>query len=158
MRKLLRAYATRWIVLLLIFYSCGSSGAKAPEVTITGSWKLIQEYSNEGEDTPLKEFLLSTCDKETTLEIFDTGKFLEKSYYENSSMAGECAKDSQDTNGKWKKSTNGMYLFMYQKNNALMLKGATVTIEKGNLVVNAIYNDKDLGPKTQLRFIYARVQ
>ncbi len=158
MKKLLRAYTTRWIVLGLIFYSCGSSGAKAPDITIIGTWKLKQEYNNEGGDTPLKEFPLSACDKETTLEILSFGRFAEKSYYEDSSIAGECAKDSQDTKGDWKKSANGMYLFMYDNNNALMLKGSTVTIEKGDLIVYATYTDKDLGPKTKLKFVYARVQ
>ncbi len=158
MKKLLPVFATRLLMLGLIFYSCGSSGANAPEVSIVGIWKLKQQYNNAGGDTPLKEFLLSECDKTTTLEIFKNGRFVEKSYYENSSIAGECAKDSQDTKGNWKKNTNGHYLFMYDSNNALSLKGSTVTIIDGDLVINAVYNDKDLGPKTKLRFVYARVQ
>ncbi len=158
MKKLLRTYAARFVALGLIFYSCGSSGADTPEVTISGTWKLKKEYNNEGENTPLKEFPLSTCDKATTLEIFSTGRFIEKSYYEDSIIIGECAKDSQDTKGDWEKSANGKYLFMYDNNNALSVKGATVTIEKGDLIVNMIYHDKDLGPKTKLRFIYAKVQ
>lgn len=158
MKRDLLFFTTRLLVLGLIFYSCGSSGTKTKDVAITGVWQLKQEYNNEGGDTPLKEFPLSTCDKATTLEILNSGRFIEKSYYEDSSIAGECVKDSQDTKGDWKRSANGGFLFKYDSNNALSIKGSTVTVEKGELVVYTIYNDKDLGPKTKLRFIYTKVQ
>ncbi|MBQ0735210.1 hypothetical protein [Aquimarina celericrescens] len=156
--KLLLVYIVRFIMLSLIFCSCGSSGSNTQDISITGKWKLQQEYTNAGQDTPLKEFPLSSCDMQTTLEVLNTGKFIEKNYYEDSSIGGECGKDSQDTKGDWKKSNDGKYLFLYDKNNPLKLRGSLVSIENGNLVVNCVYNDRDFGPNTKLKFIYARVQ
>ncbi len=157
MKRFLLIYLALLVVLIMILYSCGSSGSNGPDVTIAGTWNLVQEYSNEGEGTPLEEFPLSKCNKMTTLEIFDSGRFIEKSYYEDSSISGECAKDSEDTKGDWKKGPNGMFLFIYDKNNALFLKGSTVTVEKGNLVVTSVYTDGDLGSGTILKFMYSRV-
>ncbi len=158
MKKFLLVHVACFIVFTYIFYSCSSSDTNTKDLVIAGTWHLKQEYSNEGEDTPLKEFPLSDCDKETTLEILISGKFIEKNYYKDSSIAGGCGKDSQDTKGNWKESVEGMYLFMYDISNALALKGSTVTIEKGDLVINSIYNDKDLGRGRQLKFIYSRVK
>ena len=157
MQKLLLSYVARLTMLGVLFFSCGSGGTKTQNITIVGTWKLKQEYSNEGGDTPLKEFPLSTCDKATTLEIMKSGRFVEKSYYENSSIAGECAKNSSDTRGDWKKGPGGMFLFVYDKDNTLSLIGSKVTLENGELIISAVYTDRDMGPRTKLKFIYSKV-
>ncbi|MBP2833361.1 hypothetical protein J8281_14290 [Aquimarina sp. U1-2] len=152
------AAAKLLILSLLLCTSCGSSDTHTQENSIIGKWKLQQEYSNEGRDTPLKEFPLSQCDKETTLEVLDTGIFVEKNYYEDSSIGGECGKDSQDTRGGWKKSSPNTYLFTYDKSNPLLLRRSVVNVVRGDLIVNVTYNDRDLGPNTKVKFIYAKVQ
>ncbi len=158
MKKLLPTYAAHLIVLTLMLCSCVSSGTHYPEVTLEGTWQLKQQYNNEGEDTPLKEFPLSDCNKNTTLEISDNGRFIEKNYYEDSNISGECAKDSADTKGDWKKGSNDMFVFIYDKNSAVLFKGATVTVENGDLIVSAIYHDRDFGPRTILKFMYSRIK
>ncbi|WP_109301903.1 hypothetical protein [Aquimarina sp. AU474] len=159
MKKLLLAPMMWLAVLSVLFYSCGSSGAKVPESTIVGTWQLTQEFNNEGRDTPLKEFPLSHCDKKTTLEIMESGRFIEKSYYKSLSIAGECVKDNRETKGIWRKGNQdqGVFLFIYDPDTALSIKGSTITIENGNLIVLAVYNDIDLGPRTKLKFIYSKV-
>ncbi len=159
MKKLLLAPMMWLAVFSVLFYSCGSSGAKIPESTIIGTWQLRQEFNNEGNDTPLTEFPLSQCDKATTLEIMESGRFVEKSYYKSSSIAGECIKDNRETKGVWRKGKQdqGMFFFIYDKDTVLSLKGSKITIENGNLVVLTVYNDQDLGPRTKLKFIYSKV-
>ncbi|MCK8523215.1 hypothetical protein M0D21_16670 [Aquimarina sp. D1M17] len=157
MKKLLLVYTLRFFAFCILMCSCGSGGNNTPETTIIGVWKLKQEYSNEGGDTPLKEFPLSNCDKATTLEILKSGRFVEKSYFESSNLLGDCSKDDQETKGDWKRNPEGMFLFIYDKNNILSLVGSVVTIENGNLVVSTVYNDRDLGPRTKLKFIYSKV-
>jgi len=157
MDKFLRTNSARLVVLILMVYSCGSSYASACQERITGKWQLRHEYNNEGEGTPLKEFPLSKCDKQTTLEILNNGRFIEKSYYESSSLAGECAKDTEETTGDWKKTSGNGFTFLYDKNIVVTPIESKVSIEKGKLKVTLAYNDSDSGHKITLKFIYVRI-
>ncbi len=154
MKKLLPVCVA--LLVTLGIYSCNNSGANTPEIIIDGTWQLKQEFSNEGEHTPLKEFPLSDCDKQTTLEIFPCGKFIEKSYYDDLGTGGECIMDTEETKGKWKNETDNTFIFTYNNSNALLIRKSQVTIQNKDLVIVSVYNDPDLGPKTTLKFIYTK--
>ncbi len=144
------------LIFILCLFSCESSSLNTSEITLTGTWFLKQEYSNEGGDTPLKEFLLSDCEKKTTLEILDNGKFIEKSYYSDLGTGGECLKDSEDTVGNWEKNPEGEINITYDENDTFNFTKSEVRIEKGYLIVTLVYDDPDLGLKTVLKFIYTK--
>ncbi len=159
MKKFLLGYIGRLTVLILMsfLYSCANNVSNTSETTFTGKWQLKKEYSNEGVDTALKEFPLSACDKSTILEIMPNGKFVEKSYYEDTGTGGECIKDNQDTKGKWKKGRGDFFRFVYDENDSFLFKKSKITIENGDLIVALVHNDPDLESETILKFIYSRV-
>lgn len=156
MNKLLLVYVTLLAVTLLGVYSCGRKDSNTSKISIVGIWQLKQEFSNEGEDLPLEEFPLSSCEKLTTLEVLLDGKFIEKSYYNDFGTGGECIKDTEDTKGNWEKESNGTFYFTYNQNDVLLFNKAEVTLKNGNLVITIEYDDPDLGYEVLLKFIYTK--
>lgn len=142
--------------MLLSVYSCVSNNSNSIETKIIGVWQLEREFSNEEEDGPLKEFLLSSCEKLTTLEVLMNGRFIEKSYYEDFGTGGECVKDTWGIQGDWEKGSEGTFNFKYDKNNILFFDNSTVAIENGKLIISIVYYDSDLRYKTMLKFIYTK--
>lgn len=154
MKRLLLVY----IVLLILFgtYSCKNNDSNTSKNTIVGIWQLEQEFSNDGNSDLLKEFPLSSCDKMTTLNIFENGKFIEQSYYDDFGTGGECIMDTEETKGIWKEGSNGIFYFTYNKNNILIFTKSDVVLKNGKLEITIEYEDPDLEYKTILKFIYTK--
>ncbi len=158
MNKLLPTYAMLIVVLFFGMYSCGGNDVNTSDGTIIGTWQLQQEFSNEEEGTPFKEFPLSPCEKLTTLEVLVTRKFVENSYYEDFGTGGECIKHTEETRGKWKEESDGGYNFSYDKKNLLSFTKSDAILKDGNLEVTVVYKDPDVGDNTTLKFIYSKMQ
>ncbi|WP_103068933.1 hypothetical protein [Aquimarina sediminis] len=156
MNKHLPVYVTLFAVALFGVYSCGKDKPNTSAASIVGIWQLKQEFSNEGEDTPLEEFPLSACEKLTTLAILKNGRFVEKSYYTDFGTGGECIKDTEDTHGNWEKESNGDFYFTYDQSNILLFNKSDVKLENENLVVLIEYDDPDLGYEIMLKFVYSK--
>ncbi|MEW7289415.1 hypothetical protein [Aquimarina sp. 2304DJ70-9] len=159
MDKFLLGYTERLTVLILLLFlcSCANNVSNTLETTFTGKWQLKKEYSSEGVDASLKEFPLSACDKNTILEIMSNGKFIEKSYYEDTGTGGECIKDNQDIHGKWKRGRGNYFRFVYDEEDNFLFKKSKITIENGDLIVALVQNDPDFESETMVKFIYSKV-
>lgn len=158
MEKLLRFYGARFFMLCIILslFACDKKTVGIDEEKLIGTWKLEQEYNNEGKNTPLKEFPLSDCDKKTTLLITANGNFIEKSYYEDLGTGGECIKDNQDTIGQWTKGKGDSFQFTYPQNENLLFRNSKVVIKDDHLIVTLMQEDSDLGTGTALKFVYVK--
>ncbi len=156
MKRLLLIYIVLSILILFGTYSCKNNDSNTSKTTIVGIWQLEQEFSNDGNSDQLKEFPLSLCDKMTTLNIFKSGKFIEKSYYDDFGTGGECIKDTEETQGIWEKGSIGVFHFMYDKNNILSFTKSDVVLKNGKLEITIDYEDPDLEYKTMLKFIYSK--
>ncbi len=157
MKKFLLFHVALLALTSWIMGSCDVENRNTSEITIVGAWQLKKEFTNQGENTPLKEFPLSECDKKTTLEVLENGRFLEKSYYDDLTVRGECLKDTEETMGRWKRGSGDVFFFAYYKSEAILFSKSEVKIENGDLIITSTYNDPELGYGTILKFIYTKM-
>ncbi|GGX29823.1 hypothetical protein [Aquimarina muelleri] len=156
MKRLLLVYIAFLNLLFFGVYSCKNNDSNISKATIAGTWQLEEEFSNDENSSQLKEFPLSSCDKMTTLDIFESGKFIEKSYYNNFGTGGECIKDTEEIHGIWKKGYKEIFHFIYDKNNTLFFTKSYVVLKNEKLEVTIQYEDPDLEGETILKFIYTK--